>query len=109
MASFRKGDKVSVTATVKYRYDDGNVGDVYLDIDGHYQSISIPASKLTLVQANFQVGDWVKWGDGLKSGQILALNESLAWVRCYQTAIHDTLHIGTIVHDDAPADFGAAA
>lgn len=109
MAGFRKGDTVTVTATVKYRHEAGAVGDVFIDIEGHYSTISLPAEKLTLAQSHFEVGDWVLWDEENRKGQIVALNESLAWVRCYFNAIHHTIHIGELSHADAPAEAARAA
>jgi len=77
---FRKGDVVSIKGTVKFQTD-GNDANVYLDVDGYYTSISVPAANATLIYPFVAVGEIVhNRAKGIK-GEVIAANDGALWVR----------------------------
>jgi hypothetical protein len=79
MTELRKGDKVSVTGTVKYTPDKGER--VFVKIDGSHEELWTEQSAVKLVQAAFEVGDRVGWdNDAEYIGEILAISGGHAWI-----------------------------
>ncbi len=75
----RKGDKVSVTGTVKYTPDKNER--VFVVIEGAHQELWCAQSAVKMVQAAFEVGDRVCWGDTSPFvGEIIAVSGEHAWI-----------------------------
>ncbi len=89
MAIFRKGDQVTLTATVKYDYRADDAGDVLVDVEGHYSTISIPVDKVTMKRPAFKIGDNVSHES--QPGKIVGLSFDLAWVLI--NGLHYSIHI----------------
>jgi len=78
MTELRKGDKVSVTGTVKYTPDKGER--VFVTIEGAHTELWAAQSAVKLVQSAFEVGDRVGWGQPMLTGEIIAINNEHAWI-----------------------------
>ena len=115
MTELRKGDKVSVTGTVKYTPDAGER--VFVIIDGSHEELWCAQTAVKLVQAKFEVGDRVCWGmtasDGAgmaTTGEILAISGEHAWIE-HSNGEYCTRHFGSITRlpDEEPnvAEAGA--
>lgn len=80
--NYRKGDTVSIVGTVKHNQDDGNER-VFIELPDYHTDIWIKPEFVTLVQANFEVGDKCRWvGLMADCATILAISESHAWIYC---------------------------
>ncbi|MFG1462310.1 hypothetical protein V5F77_05365 [Xanthobacter sp. DSM 24535] len=75
---YRKGDVVSLTATVKMDCRDGDAY-VFLSGDGYYADFSIPPEATSAVRYKIEVGDIVI--DGVMEGAVVAISGDLAWTR----------------------------
>jgi len=86
MTELRKGDKVSVTGTVKYTPDAGER--VFVAVKGGTVDLWVDQSEVKLVQAKFEVGDKIAFvarqnehgGDVQMKGEILAISGEHAWI-----------------------------
>lgn len=77
--ALRKGDRVSLMATVDWdQRDNNNIG---VHVDGHHSSIYLPISEIVLVQPRFEVGDEVEFKDHGTHAAIVAIDGAFAWVR----------------------------
>lgn len=90
--NYRKGDIVSVLATVKHDADDSKER-LFLDVNGSHETLWLKPHEVTLVAPNFQVGDGVIWEDGL--GEILAISGDHAWIE-YGNGNYCTRMLGSI-------------
>ncbi len=84
--NLRKGDIVSVLATVQYQADASDDW-VHLRVHGEHSSLMISrsATVLTIVTPVFEVGEtvWWKMTEGIMSGDILAISNGHAWIDLY--------------------------
>ena len=75
--NYRKGDKVSLLATV--RYDQNGDGYVHLEIDGHHSGAVLRPELLTLVAPRIDPGERVRWTNGF-TGEAIASHNGSLWV-----------------------------
>jgi len=84
MTKFRKGDVVSLTATVSHDYDEADEKRVFVKVDGEFRDLWLPPDALTMVRPLFEVNDSVTWKDYETSpachGTILAIQDGHAWI-----------------------------
>jgi hypothetical protein len=97
MTELRKGDKVSVTGTIKYPPDKDER--VFIKIDGSHEDLWVRKSLVTLVQAQFEVGDRVGWEYHTTSfaGEIIATSGEHAWIE-YNNGEYCTRTFSSIEH-----------
>lgn len=79
MERFRKGDRVSIEATVRYDQPEGDW--VFLDIGS---GASVNASLITMIAPHFDVGDFVaaSYGNGEGAfGHVQAVSDKMVWVK----------------------------
>lgn len=113
MTKFRKGDRVTIEATV-----DGSSAlsddELRVKIDGmrgsgpHYYA---KINGITLKTAKFEVGDLIDWtvGDTIHRGEILAVSGDHAWVD-RGAAEYSTVYLPTATRvEDEPEETAEAA
>lgn len=92
--NFRKGDQVSICGVVKHDQD-GDEENIFVDIVGSYETLWMKPENVKLVQAKFECGDRVIWGDSDCQGEIVSINDGYAWIIMH-AGIYCTRHVGTI-------------
>ncbi len=99
----RKGDKVSVTGTVKYTPTKGER--VFVKIEGSHEELWCSPDAVKLVQAKFDIGDRVgfDYGPSTMDGEILAVSGEHAWIDL-GTGEYCTRHFGSITRLPEPAE-----
>lgn len=78
---FRKGDKVSITGTIKYRPKPDE--HIFIEVDGKTDDVWIHPNFVTLVEPFFEPGDECTFqvqGYGEKTGTVLASSGGHAWI-----------------------------
>jgi hypothetical protein len=102
--AFSRGDVVSVRATVKHGYQPGDDKDfgIGVQIDGYYQTVFLPAEKLTLVHRHFEVGERVFSADDEAFGHVLAIHGNAAWVEREDNGQYLTLHLNVLERAPLP-------
>lgn len=79
---YRKGDVVSLTATVLHNFREGD-GYLYVDIDGAFSNTNVDPSKVELVSPRIEVGDIVDAGDAYSlwiGATVVAIFDGRAWI-----------------------------
>jgi hypothetical protein len=80
--NYRKGDRVSIVGTIKHTPATGER--VFMELPDYHTDIWVSQDVVTLVQADFEVGDKCSWGndgtDTYREGTILAISDGHAWI-----------------------------
>ena len=79
---YRKGDKVSIVGIIKHTPDD-DADRIFIAVPDYHADIWVSQKVVTLVQADFEVGDKCQWGgtgECLGSGTVLAISDGHAWI-----------------------------
>jgi hypothetical protein len=83
--NYRKGDKVSIVGTVKYTSDGKEK--IFIELPDYHTDIWVRPDVVTLVQADFEVGDKCTWpnldepiGENKHTGTVLAVSDGHAWI-----------------------------
>lgn len=85
---FRKGDVVSVQATVRMDFHGGDDDYIYLDVPGHYNGISLKPEKVKLLKPALEHGDDVlipcgerPYPDDKIPAKVMAVADDMVWVQ----------------------------
>lgn len=104
---FRKGDVVSVKATVRMDFYGKDDDYVYLDVPGHYNGISLKPERVDLVKPALEHGDTVQVpcsipGDPRPSltAKVMAVADDMVWVQS-ENGSFDTVNYRDVVRVDA--------
>ena len=77
--SLRKGDKVSITGIIKHAPEGKEK--VFVQLPDYHNDVWVSQDALTLVQADFEVGDKCTWdGFGDVPALVLAISDGHAWI-----------------------------
>lgn len=99
---YRKGDVVSLNATVLHNLRDGD-GYLYVEIEGALSQVSVDPTKAHLVSTRIEVGDIVNFGgvSAWNGSSVVAISDGKAWIRS-KSDYDAVCDIGELTRSDTP-------
>lgn len=112
MTKFRKGDKVTITGTVRHDFDSADGNYIHVDLNGTLgpsTHIFYPAL-VAMKRAHFEPGDMVRWSDSKNDdiciGEVLAISDDYLWISA-KSGLFWTMHVDMVERvESLPAPIG---
>lgn len=83
MTKYRKGDIVTITATIQRKFDPATEDSIFLEPTGHYANIFVKPEFVRMLRPFFALGDEVVVKRSGERGQVIGTFDNSTWVRLY--------------------------